>query len=153
DASAQEVATTWGDKRPLDMPTQCRHARAFGTLPTHGASFSARWSPSSFSVLPSCPRALAPSSARGTGGTGNAEMPVEPIARENRDAFERARLFEQMRRARDDLESLFGLKLCVRSSVELDDQWIASTYDQERGRANSLENRSRQIGPPPSRHD
>jgi hypothetical protein len=78
-------------------------------------------------------------------------MPREPPSGKARHLFECARLFEQMRRARHDLELHFGRHPIHRLSIELNHGKVVCTDDQQCWRAHIDERISRQIGPAAAR--
>src|SRR5438876_8377878 len=62
------------------------------------------------------------------------EMPKEPLARERSYMIQSARLLEQVRRARHDLEPCFGPHLAHRRLVHIDDRCVQSADDEQRRR-------------------
>ena len=57
----------------------------------------------------------------------------EPVARELAYALERARLLEQVCRARNDRQIFFASELLIGARVKTDDDIVLAAYDQERG--------------------
>src|SRR2546430_416371 len=58
-----------------------------------------------------------------------------------------------MRGIRNDFKFYFATHLCARLFVQIDDDVIVSTDNQERGRLHRRQGRSRQIGTPATRDD
>ena len=67
--------------------------------------------------------------------------------------FERAGFLEQVRRAGNDFEPHRPVHLLHRFSIQLDDRFVASADDEQRGCHHAPERRSCEIGPAAARHN
>ena len=67
--------------------------------------------------------------------------------------LERARLFEEVASTRHDRELLLAAQLRERGAIQLDDDRVAASDDQERRGADLRECGAREIGSSPARHD
>src|SRR5260221_9218350 len=67
---------------------------------------------------------------------GEPEVLLEPVARKLRYLLQRARLLEQMRCTRNDLEPFLAGQLSECFAVQVEDEWIVAADDQERGSSN-----------------
>src|SRR6266446_1136061 len=81
------------------------------------------------------------------------EVPLEPVARQQPHLVERARLFQEVRRAGNDHELLFTMQLRERRPVQCDDLDIVAADDQQRRRTDPREGGSGQIGTATTRDD
>ena len=61
-------------------------------------------------------------------------MAKKPIARQFSDLFERTRFFEQMRRARHDVDLALAFHLRARLLVQVDHDMIFATDNEQRRR-------------------
>src|SRR5437016_298441 len=82
-----------------------------------------------------------------------AEPAREPAARELRDPFERADLFEQMRRAGHEDELLVRRQHVECAAIHLDHGNVASADDEQRRCAHAAERGAREIRSPTPRYE
>lgn len=80
-------------------------------------------------------------------------MALEPLARLVGDLFERARFFEQVRRAWHDDEFLLASKQRVSFSIHVDHRLVVATDDQKRRGGDLGEVRLSQVRSPSSGND
>src|SRR5437763_1098028 len=80
------------------------------------------------------------------------EVVREPLRCERANDLQRAGLFEEMRRAGDNLELLLSPQHRERLAVETKDHVVGSSYDQERRRAHLDEQLSGEVGPSAARN-
>src|SRR5262249_26267441 len=81
-------------------------------------------------------------------GSGAGQIRQKPVAGKRGDALKCAAFFEQMRRARDDLEldRRGPRKRSLGFAVEVDDQVVAAADDQQRRGAHLRERRTGEVG-------
>src|SRR5438128_11340248 len=75
------------------------------------------------------------------------EVVREPLRCERADDLQRARLLEEMRRARDNLELLLSPEHRERLAIQIEHHVIGSSHDQERRRGYLGKHLSGEIGP------
>jgi hypothetical protein len=79
---------------------------------------------------------------------------LKPLARQTSDLFERARLLEKMRGARDNFQAIFdvvvleGFEMLEGLAVHLDDGSVLAAYDQQRRSPHAIEHRDGEVRPP-----
>ena len=76
------------------------------------------------------------------------QVRVKPGGSAPRHFFERAGLFKQGRRARNDLHLLLALELGVSPFIQLDDYLVAPAHDEQRRRLHQRQCRARKVWPP-----
>ena len=81
------------------------------------------------------------------------EVAFKPVARQPCDLVQRARLFEEVRRAGDNHQPLFTAQLRERRPVQLNDGQVVAADYQQGWRLDMRQGRSRQIGAPAPRDD
>ena len=96
-------------------------------------------------------RAESPAFARMPEATS--EITLEPLHRAYDDAFQGARLREQVARARDDLKRLRLGQARIGPLIELDDAKVHTAYDEERRRTDPTKRVTGEVRAPPTGND
>ena len=80
-------------------------------------------------------------------------MTDEPLAGQERDLFECAWFFEQMRRSCDDFQPDLSAYVPHRFTIHVENGGVQSADDEQCRRKNAREGCTREIGAAPARHD
>jgi hypothetical protein len=81
------------------------------------------------------------------------QVALEPLTRQPGDFVQCSGLFEEVRCPGDDYELFFAAKLRESRPIQLDNLKIVAANDEQGGRSDSRQGRSRQIGAPSARND